>query len=156
MILNVFLQIRSRSLNLQSSKWWMQFSWLEHQIVILRVVGSSPIIHPKNKASLRGFFFLLSFQKAELTWLSSQQSFSLFNVVYRSHLLQRNSRMNKKPGAMLLTIGTSTFIKSGTVFIHSLLVDSYLYKIAVRVIDYRRRRCLICQHNIIITLCVYA
>ena len=26
--------------------WWMQFSWLERQIVDLDVVGSSPIFHP--------------------------------------------------------------------------------------------------------------
>ena len=30
----------------EAAIWWMQLSWLEHQVVALGVVGSSPIIHP--------------------------------------------------------------------------------------------------------------
>ena len=38
--------------------WWMWPSWLRRQIVALKTVGSSPIIHPMKKAPLRGAFFM--------------------------------------------------------------------------------------------------
>ena len=39
--------------------WWIWPSWLRRQIVALKIVGSSPIIHPtKEKHPLAGAFLL--------------------------------------------------------------------------------------------------
>ena len=38
--------------------WWIWPSWLRRQIVALKIVGSSPIIHPiKNKHPFRVLIF---------------------------------------------------------------------------------------------------